>query len=586
MSKGKADLDRRSTIADQECVETQAAQRSARTIPDERTSLVEPEQRSDALEPHESRDDFAHLPAWKRPSLLWLLPPFFCTATITGATITPRLSLISDLLCLSYYTTTQEVGSSALSTTANLFAGLDGDGDCNIAEISAQISRVSAGLNVATGLLSAIMAAKYGSWSDRSGRRWPLLVALCGSFLNDLVFILVGRYHQRLTVYFLFVGAICDGLSGSFTSSMAASYAYATDIIEPSQRAIAFGYFSCCFFGGVAIGPTLGAYVTRWQGSVMPIFWAAAFVHSLFILYIICLLPESLSTRRQRENVLKHEQEADAEAADLQQQSRLARIRGALNVFRSLRILRPKDVPKAIRDNLLLLVIIDVALLLNMGTFTTILLYCKYIFRFGDLEQGYLLTIIGSVRVLALLVALPLIIKFFRGSPDSKEALASCAADEPLLEGASPAPVQTGLHHTSLAPKGADRLDVSLIRLSLAFEVLAFGFMANAASSGQFYIAAAMTAAAGMGTPTLASALTKHVPASRTGRLMGAMALIQACCRFAAPLALGLLYAETVASYPAATFVVVTGVMCFAFVLSLFVRVTSNLPGEPEMYHA
>lgn len=497
---------------------------------------------TDRLLPSQAaEDDFDGTVWWRRPSLFWLLPPFLFTATITGASITPRLSLISDLLCRGYYMQEGAIG------------------DCNIAPISAEISRLSAALNTCTGILAAIMAAKYGAWSDRSGRRWPLLIAMLGSLANDVTFVLVGRYYSSLTIYFLFVGAVCDGLAGSFTSSMAATYAYATDIVPPARRAVAFGYFQCCFFAGIAIGPTLGGYLVRRTSNVLLIFYIAAAIHATFALYTFFLLPESLSARRRDANREKLDRERQTHADWVGTGSVWLRMRESVNIFRSLNVFFPTDVPKKIRRNLLCLMSIDVALLLNMGAFTTLLLYTKYVFRWADLEQGLLLTIIGVVRVIVLLVVLPIIVRCVRGRLKDEPEPAATRVDDPDNEA---------------APLGADALDVILVRLSLALEVVAFSSYALAATSAQFYLAGTLSAVAGVGLPTIASTLTKHVPASRTGTLLGAVALMQSLNRVASPLLLGLLYAATVATHPATTFWLIAGLLAVAFTISLFLQPT------------
>ena len=76
---------------------------------------------------------------------------------MSGAAITPRLSLISDLLCHNYYTSKEHMSVLAIEDVVQ----------CNIPAISAQIARMSTSLNTVTGVLSAITAAKYGVLSDR-----------------------------------------------------------------------------------------------------------------------------------------------------------------------------------------------------------------------------------------------------------------------------------------------------------------------------------------------------------------------------------------------------------------------------------
>lgn len=496
----------------------------------------------------------------RKPSLLWLLPPFFFTAVMSGASITPRLSLISNLLCRTYYAK-RSVTMPGLEILA-----VDEIANCNIAEISGQIAKLSTSLNTITGVLAAVTSAKYGLWSDRRGRRYPLMITMIGSLANDLCYILVAKYYKNLTIYFLFIGAMCDGLTGSFMSAMAATYAYTTDVVPPQRRAVAFGYFQCCFYGGIAIGPTLGGYLVKKTNNVLIIFYLAMGVHIVFALYTLFILPESLSAVRQEVANHKHRVAADQENRE-SSSSTVARTSSKVfaffNLYKALSVFFPKRARPVIKRNLRLLMAIDVCLLLNFGAFTIIILYGKFMFRWSDLQQGYLLSLIGGTRVLVLLAVLPVIVRFVRG----KNTVAPPDHD----------------HDAEHPPEGADLLDLWLIRVSMVLEIIGFVLFASATSSGSYYTAGGVSALAGIGMPTLASVLTKHVPSTQTGHLLGAVALMQSLNRVFAPLLFGLLYAATVSTHPATCFLVLACMMGLGFLLSLALRPsTSNGPDSAD----
>ncbi len=149
-----------------------------------------------------------------------------------------------------------------------------------------------------------------------------------------------------------------------------------------------------------------------------------------------------------------------------------------------------------------------------------------------------------------LLVILPVIVRIFRGKSSHEKHRPQ----------------------DDLPPEGADSLDIYLIRSSLFLEVLGFGTMAYVSSGNGFYVAGAISACAGIGMPTLSSVLTKHVPSSKTGQLLGAVALMQSLNRVVAPTIFGLLYSYTVKSTPAACFVVLSSAMLIGFFLTLGLR--------------
>lgn len=505
----------------------------------------------------------------RKPSIFWLLPPYFFAAVMSGAAITPRLSLISNLLCRSYYASR----NTGLNTSAveSVFTLMNSQANCNIPTISGQIARMSTSLNTVTGLLSAITAAKYGVLSDRYGRRYPLMLAMLGSLLNDLTYILVSKYYDHLSIYFLIIGAICDGITGSYMSLLAATYAYATDVVSPARRAVAFGYFQCCFYGGIAIGPTLGGYIVKRTNNVLIIFYLAMVVHGVFALYTIFILPESLSPQRRMAAKAKHEeskrQSMNAMSSTNHMVSGAQTFLQFFNIFKVLSVFVPKNGRPVIKRNLLLLMAIDICLLLNLGMFTIIILYGKLMFDWGDLQQGYLLSIVGGTRVVMLLAVLPVIVRLVRGKAGG--------VTSPLSSAPSPSsPVLT--HDGEHPPHGADALDIWLIRVSMVLEIVGFSSFAMAGSSTGYYVAGGLSALAGIGMPTLASAFTKHVPSTQTGQLLGAVALMQSLNRVCSPLFFGLLYAATVDTHPATAFVLMASLMCIGLGLSAGLRPCSE----------
>ena len=52
--------------------------------------------------PWRGMDDFAHLPKWRQPNILWVLVPFFLMASAFGGVITPKVNLILELVCQRY----------------------------------------------------------------------------------------------------------------------------------------------------------------------------------------------------------------------------------------------------------------------------------------------------------------------------------------------------------------------------------------------------------------------------------------------------------------------------------------------------
>ncbi|KAK3044359.1 hypothetical protein LTS18_001484, partial [Coniosporium uncinatum] len=76
----------------------------------------------------------------------------------------------------------------------------------------------------------------------------------------------------------------------------------------------------------------------------------------------------------------------------------------------------------------------------------------------------------------------------------------------------------------------------------------------------------------GIGSPTLQSALTKHVPPDKTGQLLGASGLLHALARVVSPTIFNGIYSATVGKFTQTVFVCLTVTFGAAFVVSWMVK--------------
>jgi MFS family permease len=211
---------------------------------------------------------------------------------------------------------------------------------------------------------------------------------------NDVIVILMAKYWKYLGIEFFLVGAILDGIFGSFTTTMAATNAYVADCTTPERRAISFAYIQSVFFLGIAVGPVLGGILINRTDSVVILFYCALAVHASFALVILFLVPESVTPEnaaRAAQN--HHNRRMSAEGVPFHPRQ-WAYWSNIINIFQPLEVFWPRDgrgrAFKRKRRNLLILGIVDGILLLNIGAFAVIILYPIYMFNWGDLEVFHL----------------------------------------------------------------------------------------------------------------------------------------------------------------------------------------------------
>lgn len=511
--------------------------------------------------------DFEGLSSWQRPSLYWLLPPFLLFALAFGGLIVPKLNLILSLVCREYL-----VERSALDP-AFVFAPVLLDSDnpqCRIPEVQALVSKFTLYIMIIGGALSAIMSPKLGALSDRYGRKKLIVVTSAGMFLAEIITILCAKYPDSFHYNWMLVGAVFDGICGSFTAGMALTHAYAADCTPPPKRAVAFGYFHACLFTGIALGPLIAASLIRTFGNLIIIFYVALGVHTFFIFWILFVIPESLSKKRQ---TLARETYAQLGELEDSNEHTLIRMFKKGNILLPLNILWPTGSGSSgrLRSNLILLAAVDTIIFgVAMGSVTVMVYYTGYQFGWNTAQTSEFVSTVNAVRVSALVIVLPL----------TNYLVRTRRANRQRRESGFAIPERNS---------GTDTLDLTIVRVAIFIEVLGYTAYSLARTGPQFVAAGVLAACGGVGSPTLQSALTKHVPHERVGQLLGATGLLHALARIVAPTVFNLLYAATVGSFTQAIFAVLAGCFGLAFIVSWFIKphvyledtrqTTGNMPG-------
>lgn len=461
--------------------------------------------------------------------IFWLLPGFLPFCLAFGGLIVPKQYLILDLICRDYLD--DQARKDPNFTFVPVILGGDNP-QCRDAEIQSLVAKFNLYQNLLSGLFAAIVAPHLGALSDRYGRKKVMLFASLGGFVMEVVTIIVGSNPDTVSVYWILLGAFLDGLCGSFTTGMALAFAYASDCTAPKDRNKAFGYFHGTLFMGVAFGPLLSGYLMKLTGTVMIAFWLALGCHLYFILFLTLFVPESLSKERQMLAREKH-----AAARSKSPKKSVWKSLRAWNMLEPLWVLRPTGPgsSSALRRNLFLIAGIDTLMFgVAMGTINIILIYAQYRFGWDEVAASLYVSAVNICRVLALIGLLPLLVRLFRDQSGPSGHL------------------------------GADSLDINIIRGSLVFDLIGYLGYALTPNGAIMVVAGLIASVGGIGSPTLQSALTKHVPADLTGQVLGASALLHALARVVAPTVFNLIYSKTVKIYAGIVF----GCLAFIFVIA------------------
>ncbi|KAJ5056739.1 hypothetical protein J3E72DRAFT_221417 [Bipolaris maydis] len=500
------------------------------------------DEHNDSEEQWAGHADFRGLPWWKRPSIYWLLPPFLLFTTAFGGIIVPKINLIMDLVCEDYYATLQ---------TDPISSPMDpGQDRCQSDVISSRSSLFLLYASLCSGLLSAIISPKIGALSDRYGRKKFMIANTCGTLLGEIITILAAKFPETVHVNWILVGYCFEGISGSFIVGMACAHSYASDVVAPQKRNVAFSYFHACLFGGIAIGPVLAGYIINAREkavgkteAVLLIFYMALGAHLFFIAFLTFFVPESLSKARQEAAREKYQEEIERNepTADWINQLR------SVDLFGPLKILWPTGpgTSSAVRWNLVLLAATDTIMFgVAMGAMSVVLVYTRRQFDWHEFESGRFTTIVNSCRVFSLLVILPVVTRIFRGKNGAAKTRSS----------------------------GSDLFDLSIIRAAILFDMMGYLGFALVRRGELFALSGALASIGGIGSPTLGAALTKHVPQDQVGQLLGATGLLHAVARVMGPTIFNGIYSATVGTYRQTVFVSLAATFGLAFLCSWFIR--------------
>lgn len=481
-----------------------------------------------------------------------MLPPYFLSTLAFGGTIVPKLNVILSLICRQFFSA-RAANDPGFQSVPVIFG--EDNPQCRIPEIQSLVANFTLYGNLIAGILSAMISPKLGSLSDRYGRKKLITYSTIGVLIGDGIIVLATNYPEMFPVQWLLVGFFFDGISGSFTAGMALIFAYASDCTPPARRNIVFGWFHGCLFGGFALGPIIGGYIAKASGKIVTVFYVTLACHCIYFLFIVFILPESLSKARQqaardKESLAKEETERSAP----QMSSRIwLKILKSYNILAPLTILYPtgEGSTSALRRNLVLLASVDTGMFgIAMGSMTIVIIYSEYMFDWGTFQTSLFVTIVNVTRVSVLLVGLPLIYRIFRG------------------------PRNTAIQQNS----GSDTLDLSIIRISICFDLIGYIGYATVKTGSLYILSGTIASFGGMASPIITSLLTKHVPRDCTGQILGAMGLLHALARVVAPTIFNLIYSLTVAIVPQTMFMCVAATFGVAFVLSWFIRPHGMVP--------
>ncbi|KAF8583728.1 MFS general substrate transporter [Ramaria rubella] len=540
----------------------------------------------------------------RRKSTLWLLPIVFLAGFSRGMTMAPRIEVYTQIACddihpsltsppplspnasLSFPLTLSDfhlasplMFDSTIPPTLlytpqsiemvhrdekdNFHVATPSDDCLRDPAVQSRAAGIQATLGTIVGVLSIITAGYWGQISDAFGRKTVLSLILFGMTFHDIIYIMVSipnSVFKRHAWGFLVLGPVVEGSLGGLTTLHAAEHAFQADFAQSGSRATVFAYFQGASYIALASGPQIAGIFLPPSADVRTImFYSGLACHVIGLCYALFILPESVSPEMMQ--IARHGRNSGSEPdrASIKTKEKWARkIRDAQQrLLAPLTIFGPKRKPDGGWDlNMTFLVIAQFTHLMSVGVVQVKFLYAQHKFAWSVQQLSYYISLLWILRAFHLLLLLPTIVRFIKPKP---------------LYGIN----------TSQALSQDMRFDYRIAQFSIFIDTMAYVLttIAPAASAVLFVCFTSLSSFTAGVNPAIHSLAVSYLLAqdggSNVGQMFGAMSMLQAVSNTLQPLLFGLVYSETVATYPKAIFVLAAGLLISSS--ALFTLLSTNV---------
>ncbi|KAJ7274344.1 major facilitator superfamily domain-containing protein [Mycena haematopus] len=470
----------------------------------------------------------------------WVIPIVLVVNIARGMTLSPKIKVYNEIAC-------RAVGSP---NTADTFLSLLIADGCQSPEVQARASRIQASVITIMSVLSSGSTGLWSQWGDVRGRKFLFCVSIVGFIVMELVFILVSGSISSITrrgEVFILVGPVFEGLCGGLSVFNGVFHAYISDCTPDGSRSRIFSAIQGMVFVGLAFGPWIaGVVLSHTYLGPYSLFYISIAIQLVLLVYVIFVLPESLRSRRLQHSQLDLEPTPTSSTAH--KRTLKDHIRRFIVAFISpIAIFRPRTVHDGISSrkdyNLTFLGFAMFLYILSTAVYQLKYMYGQHTYGWDSVQLGYYMSLLWISRAINLLILLPVLISYFKPKT----------------------PITGALTPESIAPEL--RFDKRLARASLSVDALGDLFIVVAPRSSQisFIAASCLSSFTSGGNPALHSlgavCLQALGHSSETGRLFGAVGVLNAIAHSIAPGIFAATYSRTVSTYPKAIFCVAAGLL-------------------------
>ncbi|CAG0894335.1 unnamed protein product [Cyprideis torosa] len=147
--------------------------------------------------------------------------------------------------------------------------------------------------SISGALPSVVFAAFLGPWSDRHGRKPPMILSTFGYVLLYTGLTVISCFPSS-SIFWLLVLQVVQGAFGGFIALLMSSFSYISDASTVSSRTIRMSVVSAVCYAAAPPGMYLGGYLFEHAGGYLPVFALSVALSILASLYVIFHIEETI----------------------------------------------------------------------------------------------------------------------------------------------------------------------------------------------------------------------------------------------------------------------------------------------------
>lgn len=128
-------------------------------------------------------------------------------------------------------------------------------------EVQMTVSEFHQWNNIAGHVVPIILALFFGNWSDRHGRKLPLIIGLIGKFLYSFMVIVnsfINSWNLNMVIY---TASLPTGMLGGDVVIFASCFSYISDITTVETRTLRITILDIIYLSTMPTGVALGSYL-------------------------------------------------------------------------------------------------------------------------------------------------------------------------------------------------------------------------------------------------------------------------------------------------------------------------------------